>query len=260
MNKVKSKDGTLIAYDISGSGPVLIYITGAICHRTFFPVKKDVQILSRNFKVYNYDRRGRGDSDNINDCSLQNEIEDIEALIDLAGGSAFVMGHSSGAVLALEAALSIPNKILKIVSHDASYVHNDQEKMEYSILRKRVNHLLKMRNNSGAIRAFLIGIGMPRAFVYLLPLFPGWNKIKSLAPTLEIDMNLTCDMPPLQKISKIMVPVCIIYGEKCPQSILEVAKLLADAIPNSKHVKLEGQDHMADTKVVLPVISKFFLS
>ena len=258
MNKVKSKDGTSIAYDVSGSGPVLIYVTGAICHRTFFPVKKDVEILSKDFTVYNYDRRGRGDSGSSQHCSLQNEIEDLEALIDESGGSAFIMGHSSGAVLALEAALSIPNKILKVVSHDASYVHDDKEKLEYSILRKQVNDFIKAGNNSGAIRAFLKGIGMPKVFVYLLPLFPGWNKIKALAPTLEIDMSLTCDMPPVQKFSKILIPVCIIVGEKCPKSILDVAKLLNNAIPNSLHIKLDGQDHMADTKVVLPVIRKFF--
>ena len=259
MNKAKSKDGTLIAYDVSGSGPILIYITGAICHRTFFPIKKDVEILSKNFTVYNYDRRGRGDSDCPHDYSLENEIDDIEALIDAAGTSAYIMGHSSGAVLALEAALKIPNKILKVVAHDAAYVNDDQEKNEYLILQTRVNELLKLGKNAGAIRSFLSGIGMPKIFIYLLPFIPGWKKIKALAPTLEVDMKLTCDIPQIQVISKIIVPVCIIYGEKCPRSILEVSKILADAIPNSVLKKLKGQDHMADIKVVLPVITNFFI-
>ncbi len=260
MNKIKSKDGTLIAYDISGTGPALIYITGAICHRNFFPVKKDVEILSKNFTVYNYDRRGRGDSGIPRDYSLQSELEDIEALIDVAGGTVFIMGHSSGAVLALEAALKIPKKILKVVAHDASYVHNDEEKLEYSILRKQVENLLKLEKNSQAVKAFLKGIGMPKAFVFMLPLIPGWKKIKALAPTIEADMNLTKDIPQLQKLSKILMPVSIVYGEKCPESIREVARLLSETIPNSQIIELEGQNHIADTKVVLEVITTFFNS
>lgn len=258
MNKVKSNDGTFIAYDVSGSGPTLIYITGAICHRTFFPVKKDVEILSKNFTVYNYDRRGRGDSDIPQSYTLQNELEDIEALIDVAGGTAYVMGHSSGAVLALEAGLKIPNKVLKVVSHDASYVHDEQEKLEYSNLCNKVNHFLKLKNNTEAISTFLKGIGMPKVFVFLVPLIPGWKKIKALAPTLVADMNLTCDMAPFQKFTEIQVPVCILYGEKCPKSIVEVANQLASSIPRSSLVKLEGEDHLANTKVVLPIITNFF--
>lgn len=259
MKKVLSKDETEIAYDNYGKGPPLIYITGAICHRSFFPVKKDVEILSEKFTVYNYDRRGRGDSGNAPVYSLKSEVEDIEALINAAGGSSYILGHSSGAVLALEAALQIPNKVLKVVAHDVSYVFDDQEKLEYSELYRQIQSLIEKKENSKAIKTFLLGIGMPKLFVYLLPIIPGWKKIKDLAPTLEYDLFLTCDKPPLEHLSKIKVPTNILYGEKCPRGMHEVSKQIARVIPNCQLNEMQGQNHMADTKVVLEFISDFLL-
>lgn len=101
MRTTTSRDGTVLAYDVYGSGPALIYITGAICFRSFMPIVQDAKAFAKEFTVYNYDRRGRGDSGNTLPWSVAGEVEDIEALIDAAGGKAYLYGHSSGAVLAL---------------------------------------------------------------------------------------------------------------------------------------------------------------
>ena len=122
MQTVTSKDGTTLAYDVYGSGPALIYITGAICFRNFMPVLGDAKAFAKEFTVYNYDRRGRGDSTDTQPYAIEREVEDIAALIDAAGGRASLLGHSSGAVLALEAALRLGDKIDKVVLYDASYV------------------------------------------------------------------------------------------------------------------------------------------
>src|SRR5687768_2726917 len=108
-----SKDGTRLAYEVQGAGPALIYITGATCFRAFFPIRQDVKVFAKSFTVYSYDRRGRGDSgDNSvgQPWSVEREVEDVEALIDAAGGQAILYGHSSGAVLALETASRLPSK------------------------------------------------------------------------------------------------------------------------------------------------------
>src|ERR1700761_7510524 len=99
-----SKDGTRIAYDKSGSGPVLILVDGALCCRAFGPMPKLAQLLTDNFTVITYDRRGRNESSDTKPYAPEREIEDIEALINANGGSAFVTGISSGAALALAAA------------------------------------------------------------------------------------------------------------------------------------------------------------
>src|SRR5512135_3496576 len=114
MSTVTSKDGTTIAYDKKGQGPALILVDGALCYRGFGPMPGLAELLAPNFTVYTYDRRGRGESSNGKPFSVQREVEDLDALIDAAGGTAFVYGISSGACLVLEAALKLGRKMPKI--------------------------------------------------------------------------------------------------------------------------------------------------
>ena len=107
MQTVTSKDGTTIAFDKSGSGPAVILVDGALCHRMFGPSTELASVLDKNFTVYTYDRRGRGETGaGATPWSVEREIEDLDALVKEAGGSAFVFGQSSGAVLALEGGAS----------------------------------------------------------------------------------------------------------------------------------------------------------
>jgi pimeloyl-ACP methyl ester carboxylesterase len=259
MKTIQSKDGTILSYDVYGSGPALIYITGAICFRNFSPVVKDAKTFASEFTVYNYDRRGRGDSTDTKPYTVEREVEDIEAMIDAAGGKAFLYGHSSGAVLALEAALHLPNKVIKATLYDPSYT-SASEKSGYSLVRQEVMALLHQKKNAQALKRFLIGIGMPKAFVFFLPLMPGWRTMKALAPTLEYDMFMTRDTPPVDRAAEVKIPMHIIYGEKSPSSIHEAAKDLAKAIPNSQLSMMTGQDHMVSAKALLPLLASFFKS
>src|SRR5437762_12842989 len=106
MNSVRSRDGTTIAYDRLGTGPAVILVDGAFCSRSFGPMPKLAPVLARDFTVFMYDRRGRGDSGDTARYAVEREIEDLDALIREAGGWAFVFAISSGAALALEAAAS----------------------------------------------------------------------------------------------------------------------------------------------------------
>jgi pimeloyl-ACP methyl ester carboxylesterase len=252
-----SKDGTTLAYDVYGSGPELIYITGASCFRSFKPILQDAREFAKEFTVYNYDRRGRGDSGDTLPYSLEREVEDIEAMIDAAGGRAYLYGHSSGAVLALEAALRLGDKVRKAVLYDASYVHDETEKAEYGQLRQGIQKLLEAGKNSEAMSSFLNGIGMPKVFVFLMRLMPDWRIMTALAPTLAYDMSLTSDLPPVERAAKVTVPVQVVVGGKSPVRIRGVGEQLANAIPNTKLVTLAGQDHLVGAKALLPVLSNF---
>jgi pimeloyl-ACP methyl ester carboxylesterase len=106
---VTSRDGTTIAFEQSGSGPVIILVSAALADRT--GMTKLAKQLSSNFTVLNYDRRGRGKSGNVQPFAVDREVEDVEVLIEHAGGSAFLFGWSSGAVLALEAASKLGNRV-----------------------------------------------------------------------------------------------------------------------------------------------------
>ncbi|MCY1033463.1 alpha/beta hydrolase [Corallococcus sp. BB11-1] len=257
MKTTTSKDGTVLAYDVHGSGPALVYVTGASCFRSFMPIVQDVKQFAREFTVYNYDRRGRGDSGNTLPWTVEREVEDIEAMIDAAGGKACLYGHSSGAVLALEAALRLGDKVQKVVLYDASYVHDETEKAEYEVLGQAVHKLLEEGKKAEAMRAFLKGIGMPKAFVFLLPLFPGWRTMKALAPTLAYDIALTRDVPPVERAAGVAVPTHVMVGQKSPAGLHDVAGQLAKAIPNARFTELAGQDHMVGAKVLLPRLVEF---
>src|SRR6266446_4701725 len=104
MKTVISQDGTAIAYDQVGQGPAVILVAGAFSYRKYPGSVQLADLLAKHFTVFNYDRRGRGDSGDTKAYAVEREIEDIQALIDAAGGSAYVWGLSSGAMLALKAA------------------------------------------------------------------------------------------------------------------------------------------------------------
>ena len=103
----RSADGTKIAYDRQGEGPALILADGAMQARSSGSKPDLARLLSAHFTVYRYDRRGRGDSGDTQPYAVEREIEDLAALIDAAGGTACLYGHSSGASLALDAAVAL---------------------------------------------------------------------------------------------------------------------------------------------------------
>jgi pimeloyl-ACP methyl ester carboxylesterase len=260
MKTVQSNDGTTLAYDIYGSGPPLIYITGASCFRNFMPVVQDAKAFAKEFTVYNYDRRGRGNSTDTQPYAIAREVEDIAALIDVAGGKACLYGHSSGAVLALETALRLGDKVDKVVLYDPPYVHDEAEKAQYNNLSQAVHKLLQAGKNGQAMRTFLNGIGMPKVFVYLLPFIPGWRTMRALAPTLAYDIELTRDLPPVDRAAQVTVPLQIVVGEKSPDSVKRAARQLADAMPGVTLIELSGQDHMVSAKALLPLLASFLKS
>ena len=111
---VTSADGTRIAFDRLGEGPPVVIVSGLFCVRQ--TTQALAEELAQVFSVINYDRRGRGDSSDTPPYAVEREIEDLGALIEAAGGSAFVYGHSSGAGLALNAAAAgLP--ITRLVLH-----------------------------------------------------------------------------------------------------------------------------------------------
>lgn len=258
MECVTSKDGTRIAYDKLGEGPPLVMVTGASCFRRFRPIASSAKALARHFTVYNYDRRGRGDSTDGGSWSIDREVDDIEALIDAAGGNAYVYGHSSGAVLALEAGLRLPEKVDGIAAYDASYVHGEQERVEYAALSEEVDRLLDAGSNGKAMRRFFNGIGMPRAFVVILPVMPGWASMRRLAPTLRYDIALTRDEPQRERLQALKVPTLLLVGGDGPSTLHGTHAALSSILPDARAMVVEGQDHMVSMKVLLPILTRFF--
>ena len=124
MNTLSSPDGTTIAYDTQGEGPALILVDGALTVHSSGSGSELAKLLAPHFTVYGFDRRGRGESGDTLPYAVDREIDDIEALIDRAGGSAFLYGHSSGGPLAMRTAIRLGSKVSKIAMYEPPY-NND---------------------------------------------------------------------------------------------------------------------------------------
>src|SRR6516162_7172482 len=121
MQHVTSKDGTIIAYEKSGQGPALIIVCGVLGdHQQHTGLAR---LLAEHFTVYNIDRRGHGKSGFTAPYAVEREIEDIDALITEAGGSAFVYGSSGTGVLCMYAAAAgLSPKMKKLAVWEPPYI------------------------------------------------------------------------------------------------------------------------------------------
>ncbi|HKP63271.1 MAG TPA: alpha/beta hydrolase [Polyangiales bacterium] len=260
MQQVTSKDGTSIAFDRAGQGPSLILVDGALCRRQFGPMPALAQKLSDRFSVITYDRRGRGDSGDTAPYSVEREVEDLRAVIEAAGGSAYVFGASSGGALALEAVASgLP--ITALAMFEPPFVAAEASSSEADHLA-HLKQLLAAGKRGAAVRYFLKDmVRAPGPMVAIMQLmFPIWSKLKAVAHTLPYDCTILGNWAiPMQRAAQVKIPTLVAAGSKTDPRLRRAAKLLADAIPRAEHAELAGQNHNASADAVAPVLAKFFL-
>jgi pimeloyl-ACP methyl ester carboxylesterase len=259
MKTATSKDGTTIAYDQSGTGPVVILVDGALCYRSFGPMAPLATILAPHLTVITYDRRGRGESGNTQPYALAREVEDIEALIDAAGGSAFVFGTSSGGCLALEAAIKLGGKIKKLAMYEAPYNTEKTAPQEWKAYRKQLAELLASNRRGDAVVLFMKFVGTPAEQVDGMRQAPMWPMFEQVAPTLAYDAAAMGDdrAVPVKRAAAVTVSTLVMNGTVIP-FMRDTAEALAKAMSNAQHRTLEGQSHDVDLQVLAPVLVEFF--
>ncbi|MGE5073880.1 MAG: alpha/beta fold hydrolase [Anaerolineae bacterium] len=265
MKTVTSKDGTQIAYDTKGSGPALILVDGALCYRGFGPMPGLAELLAPEFTVYTYDRRGRGESSNGHSSAVEREIEDIDALIQAAGGHAFVYGISSGACLGLEAALKLGNKITRLAMYEPPYNSDQAARAQWHEYRKQLDQALTEGRRGDAVVLFMKLVGTPDDAIDGMRQAPMWPMFEAVAPTLENDAaDIGEDRTvPVERAAKLGMPVLIMDGGANLQFLPfmhESATALAKAIPQAQHRTLEGQTHDAKPDAIAPALVEFFKS
>ncbi|WP_410785486.1 alpha/beta fold hydrolase [Kribbella sp. C-35] len=258
MSTVVSKDGTTITYDKRGHGPALVLVDGALCSRAQGPMPDVAEALADRFTVYNYDRRGRGDSGDAGDYAVEREIEDLAAVIEAAGGSAYVYGSSSGAALSLRAAAAgVP--IEKLVAFEPPYVVDDSRKQ---IPRNWVADLQALEAGDAIKYFFTKGIGLPGIFVTMMKLMPAWKPMKAIAHTLPYDAQVlgqNCFGDPMdtEQWAPIEQPVLVVNGGKSPGWMKTSTRALAAAVPGAGHTEVPGQNHVIKAAAIAPVIAEF---
>jgi len=262
MDKVTSRDGTPIAFDRLGDGPPVIVVCGAMCDRAL--MRPTAEELAKHFTVFNYDRRGRGDSRDTTPYAVEREIEDIDALVTEAGGTASVYGHSSGAGLVLHAAAhGLP--IAKLVLHDPPYAPDGDEEAR-RISREYGENLKTMLSEArcgDAVELFMTLVGMPQEMVEGMRHTPRWAQLEAMASTLAYDSEVMGDIGrdgtiPVDQARRVTVPALVLTGGADYPWMIDVGRRLADAMPNGRHRVLEGQEHAVPPEVLVPILAEFF--
>jgi pimeloyl-ACP methyl ester carboxylesterase len=255
MEKITSKDGTTIAFDQLGEGPAIILVAGAACDRAVDGPIADG--LAQHFTVLNYDRRGRGDSDDTPPYAVAREVEDIAALLDAAGGSASVLGLSSGAALAAEAAAGgLP--IDRLVMWEPPFSTDPEHRRRAEQYRQRLTELLAGDRRDDALAHFMTFVGLPAEAIAGVQQSPYWQVGVGLAGTLAYDAAVMGDSTiPADRYRAIGVPTLVLAGSESPEFLRRAAMEVAAAIPGARHDVLAGQDHNVAGEAIAPVIAAF---
>lgn len=255
---VTSADGTTIAYERTGSGPALILVDGAMCHRAAGPMRPLAALLRDGFTVYTYDRRGRGESSDTAPYAVAREVEDLRALIERAGGEAYVHAMSSGAALALAAAAAGP-WITKLALYDPPFMAEVEDGTRIKEYTERLNDLLGAGRRGDAVALFMTNVGIPDQGVAGIRAQPGWAALEAIAPTLAYDDALLGDgSVPRALAPAVTVPALVLAGGASPQGLRQAAKATADAFPTAGHRTLDDQTHDVSPDALAPVLAEFF--
>jgi pimeloyl-ACP methyl ester carboxylesterase len=259
MHSVTSKDGTLIRYDRLGQGENLILVNGALGDHQANQALADA--LKPHFTIFNVDRRGRGSSGDTLPYAVEREIEDIDTLIDAAGGSAFLFGFSSGAALALEAAANgLP--IRKLALWEPPYIIDGKREKPPTDNANTLSDFINSGRRGEAVEFFMQKVvGLPQeAISETRKDKAAWSKLEDLAHTLVYDTTILGDYSlPTASAAQIKTPTLVIAGGADFPWIRDSAQALATLIPNATLQFLDGQGHGVDPKVIAPVLVEFFM-
>jgi dihydrofolate reductase len=247
ISRLKQEPGKNIA--ITGSGTLVRSLTQEA------PL---AALLAEHFTVFNYDRRGRGDSGDTPPYAVEREFEDLQALIDEAGGAAFVYGTSSGGALALEAAAS-ELAVTELALWEVPY-SLDESRRPPADQVERYNEMISAGRRGEAVEYFMSEVvGLPPEFVAPARTQPFWQAQEALAHTLAYDAAVMGDYSlPVAPAAPVVAPTLVIAGGASFPFMRETAKALAEVIPDAQHRTLNGQEHNVDPAVLAPVLEGFF--
>jgi pimeloyl-ACP methyl ester carboxylesterase len=256
MQTTTSADGTSIAFDRMGDGPPVVLVCGGSVDRM-----ADAALaaqLATDLTVFNYDRRGRGDSGDTLPYAIEREVEDIDAVIREAGGSANLWGSSSGAALALIAAeAGLP--IAKLALWEPPFIPEGFPKPPEDQVEQYERMVAEGRRGD-AVEYFMSKVvGMPPEFVEGARSQPWWGGTEAIAHTLAYDARIMADYNvPLDRAAAVKVPTLVLAGDASMPWMVDTAKALADALPDGQVRVLKGQSHDVDAAVLAPALKEFF--
>ncbi|HEY0534089.1 MAG TPA: alpha/beta hydrolase [Actinoplanes sp.] len=258
METVTSRDGTTIAFHRTGDGPAVVLVTGALGTRGSGPGELEVLLAAAGFKVFGYDRRGRGDSGDTPPYAVEREVEDLEAVIGAAGGTAYVYGMSSGGQLALRSARTLP-QIHKLAVYEPPIIVDDsREPLPPDYVER-----LDGASPGEALTIFMTdAIGLPGPILDQMRGGPIWPALEGVAHTLAYDGRVVGDSmsghPLGAEWGDVAAPVLVVTGGASERFMRDGGDALAALLPNATCEVIDGQDHNVDPKLLAPLLIDFF--
>lgn len=238
---VESRDGTPIGYVRVGSGEPLVIVHGAWASgNSYLPL---AQMLGEHFSCFVMDRRGRGRSGDGPDYDLERELADIEAMLDVAGGGASLLGHSGGAVYALEVALR--SDLSRLVLYEPPLRQN-LDAGTHDFLDRFRELIENGRNEAATAMFFREMAGMNEDALGTFRSTPAWRERVPRAWTVVREMRAMLDAGlPIERYRSVSVPTLVLVGTETPEGDVLAMHRLHTVIPHSRIAELGGQGHMA---------------
>ncbi|MEV0719437.1 alpha/beta hydrolase [Asanoa sp. NPDC050611] len=257
-----SADGTTITYDTKGSGPALVLVPAVLSTRAWDPLYAGLlDLLSDDFTVIHYDRRGRGDSGNTAPYAVEKEIQDIAAVIKDNGGRAYAYGISSGGALTIRAASQLP-EIEKAVVYDPPFIVDDSRPPLPDDYVEQLDRAVAENRRGDAVELLMTrAIGVPADWVAAMKADPSWAAMEAVAHTISHDgriMGTTMSGRPLPTEWKsITTPTLVLNGGNSEPFLHTSGRRLADLLPNGEHQVVPDQSHDVAPAAVAPVLRAY---
>jgi pimeloyl-ACP methyl ester carboxylesterase len=257
MEKITSADGTPIAYDRLGDGSPVILVCGGSVDR--MSNASLAALLAENHTVYNYDRRGRGDSGDAEVYAIEREFEDLDAIFTLAGGSAHLYGTSSGAALALLATAS-GRPVNRLALWEPPYIIEGTRQRPPANTADIYREFVAAGRRDKAAEYFMAEVvGLPAEFVAMAKESPWWPAQEAIAHTLAYDATIMADYSvPTDAIAEVTVPTQVLSGGASEDWMLKSNQAVVEALPNGSHRVLPEQQHNVDAAVLAPALKEFY--
>ncbi|GAA1720770.1 alpha/beta hydrolase [Fodinicola feengrottensis] len=259
---VTSADGTRIGYDRTGDGPAIVLVHGAFTDKTHPTLATVAAALAPWFRVFNYDRRGRGESGDTRPYAVEREVEDLAAVIAAAGGSAMVFGGSSGSGLVLQAAFGgLP--ITRLALWEPPY-HVDETAPPLSPdFADRLGKLVDSGRAGDAVAMFMTEAAqVPTELVAIMRADPSWLASETIAHTLAYEAAVMGpgNALPAERLATVTQPTLVLTGGASPAWMVNAGKAVAATIPGAAHRVLEHQTHNVDPAALVPELLEFFVT
>jgi len=255
METIRSADGTPLAFDRLGQGSPVVLICGASCVRGIHA--QLAGLLSADFTVFNFDRRGRGDSGDTAPYAVEREIEDLAAVIAEAGGTAAVFGNSSGAVLGLRAvAAGLP--ITRLAAWEPPIMTDPDAPRRQREYAAELAALLAAGRRGDAMTLFMRSVGVPEPMIDGMRHAPMWPAMEAVAPTLAYDAAIMGDSTVAVLDTTIKIPTLVLDGSETGDWTRQMAEALSPLLAQPERRTLQGQNHNVAQEDLAPVLREFF--